>query len=78
MYYVRGENYGTAGPSNPFKSANQSAYKNMLTGYVEHAHVDSFQFEQQIRAFDTLGYARDPSADNSNKYIGDIQKVRQF
>ncbi|KHN81906.1 Pre-mRNA-processing factor 17 [Toxocara canis] len=66
-----------AGPSNPFKSSSQSAHKNMLTGYVETAHVDSFQFDQQIRAFDTLGYARDPSADQSNKYIGDVQRAKE-
>ena len=47
----------------------------MLTGFVEPAHVNSFQFEQQIRAFDTLGYARDPSADQSHRFVGDAEKV---
>lgn len=63
------------GPSNPFKSENQKAKKNMLTGFVESAHINSFQFEQQIRAFDTLGYARDPTATQGSKYVGDANKV---
>lgn len=66
------------GPSNPFKSANQSAPKNMLTGFIESAHVNSVQFEQQIRSFDTLGYARDPSAEGNNCFIGDLYKVSFF
>ncbi|VDM98434.1 unnamed protein product [Thelazia callipaeda] len=65
------------GPLNPFKSANERATKNMLTGYVETAHVNNFQFEQQIRSFDTLGYARDPSADQSNQFIGDVEKAQE-
>lgn len=47
----------------------------MLTGFVESAHVNNFQFEQQIRSFDTLGFARDPSADQSSQFIGDTKKV---
>ncbi|VDK48856.1 unnamed protein product [Anisakis simplex] len=66
-----------AGPSNPFKSASQNANKNTLTGYVEPAHVDKFQFDQQIRSFDTLGYARDPSADHSANFIGNVEKATE-
>lgn len=47
----------------------------MLTGFVESAHVNNFQFEQQIRSFDTLGFALDPSADQSCQFIGDTKKV---
>lgn len=50
----------------------------MLTGFVESAYVNNFQFEQQIRSFDTLGFARDPSADQSGQLIGDIKKVSQI
>ncbi|VDN24020.1 unnamed protein product [Gongylonema pulchrum] len=66
-----------AGPANPFKSTNQTALKNMLTGFVEPEHVNHFQFEQQIRSFDTLGYARDPSATQSNRFIGDTKKAEE-
>lgn len=37
--------------------------------------MNSFQFEQQIRSFDTLGYARDPTATQGTKYVGDVEKV---
>lgn len=67
-----------AGPSNPFKSANQTAPKNMLTGFVESAHVNNFQFEQQIRSFDTLGFARDPSASQSDQFVGDAKKAQEL
>ncbi|KHJ75893.1 WD domain, G-beta repeat protein [Oesophagostomum dentatum] len=33
-----------AGPSNPFKSENQKAPKNTLTGFVEPAHINDFHF----------------------------------
>ncbi|KAM3722366.1 Pre-mRNA-processing factor [Dirofilaria immitis] len=66
-----------AGPSNPFKSANQTAPKNMLTGFVESAHVNNFQFEQQIRSFDTLGFACDPSADQYDRFVGDVKKAQE-
>ena len=48
---------------NPFKSANQRAQKNTLTGYVEPAHINEFHFNREIRSFDTLGYARNPTAE---------------
>ncbi|VDO09628.1 unnamed protein product [Haemonchus placei] len=59
-----------AGPSNPFKSENQKAQKNVLTGFVEPAHFNDFHFTRELRSFDTLGYARNPTADKSNEYIG--------
>ncbi len=62
------------GPSNPFKTENQRAQKNMLTGFVEPAHVSAFHFEREIRTFDTHGYAHDPSAENSDKFVGDAEK----
>ncbi|CAJ0578217.1 unnamed protein product, partial [Mesorhabditis spiculigera] len=60
-----------AGPSNPFKSARQVAQKNTLAGYVEPAHVNAFHFEREIRCFDTLGYARNPTADGNNDFVGE-------
>ena len=43
------------GPENPFKSKQQLAPKNMLSGYVEQAHFDGFQFENQRRTFHSFG-----------------------
>ncbi|KAJ1350188.1 hypothetical protein KIN20_005920 [Parelaphostrongylus tenuis] len=60
-----------AGPTNPFKSENQKAQKNVLTGFVEPAHINDFHFTRELRSFDTLGYARNPTADKSHEFIGD-------
>ncbi|PAV85509.1 hypothetical protein WR25_09875 [Diploscapter pachys] len=62
-----------SGPVNPFKSANQRAQKNTLTGYVEPAHINEFHFNREIRSFDTLGYARNPTAEAGNEFIGDVK-----
>lgn len=43
------------GPANPFKTRQQLASKNMLSGYVEPAHFDHFQFENQRRTFHSYG-----------------------
>jgi pre-mRNA-processing factor 17 len=61
------------GPSNPFKTQQQAAKKNHLAGYVEHAHVNEFQFETQRRTFQSFKYAYDPSATSEtegDKLIG--------
>jgi len=34
----------------------------MLSGYVERAHVNEFDFDNQRRTFHTMGYAVDPSS----------------
>ena len=49
------------GPENPKKTRQQKAPKNMLSGYVEPAHVSNFDFDTQRRTFHTMGYAVDPS-----------------
>lgn len=49
------------GPENPFRSKQQQAARNMLSGYVEPAHMSEFQFENQRRTFSSFGYALDPS-----------------
>ncbi|KAK0422031.1 hypothetical protein QR680_007322 [Steinernema hermaphroditum] len=66
-----------AGPSNPFKTEREKAQKNMLTGFVEPAHFDRFHFERNIRSFDTLGYAVDPSAEAGNQFVGDVKKAKE-
>ena len=43
------------GPANPFKTQQQQAQKNMLAGFVEPAHFNHFQFENQRRTFHTYG-----------------------
>lgn len=43
------------------------ANRNILSGYVENAHISDFQFENQRRTFTSYGYAVDPSTeDNGN------------
>ena len=43
----------------------EAATKNTLSGYVEAAHFNEFQFETQRRTFHSYGYAHDPSAGRS-------------
>lgn len=43
------------GPENPFLTQQQRAPKNMLSGYVEQAHISDFQFENQRRTFTSYG-----------------------
>lgn len=43
------------GPENPFQTQQQKAIKNMLSGYVEKAHISEFQFENQRRTFTSYG-----------------------
>jgi len=43
------------GPENPFKTNQQKAKKNTLTGFVEASHISEFQFETQRRTFDSYG-----------------------
>ncbi|XP_022164633.1 pre-mRNA-processing factor 17 [Myzus persicae] len=58
-----------AGPENPFLTQQQKAPKNMMTGFVEKAHINDFMFETQRRTFHSFGYALDPAVD-SNEIIG--------
>ncbi|KAE9554395.1 hypothetical protein FO519_002387 [Halicephalobus sp. NKZ332] len=63
------------GPANPFKSDKQKAPKNMLTGYVEKAHINPVSFENEIRTFNTLGYATNPSNQGGNSLVGNMAKA---
>lgn len=40
------------------------ANRNILSGYVEKAHISDFQFENQRRTFTSYGHAVDPSTNN--------------
>ena len=57
------------GPQNPFKTEQEAAVKNTLSGYVEPAHVNDFQFETQRRTFQSYGYAHDPSSGKLGCFI---------
>lgn len=57
------------GPVNPHKSEQEAAAKNMLSGYVESAHVNAFHFESQRRTFHSYGYAIDPSVEASDEIV---------
>lgn len=54
----------TYGPENPFQTQQMRANRNILSGYVEKAHISDFQFENQRRTFTSYGYAVDPSTNN--------------
>ncbi|XP_072178931.1 pre-mRNA-processing factor 17-like [Diadema setosum] len=56
-----------AGPANPFKTQQQNAAKNMLSGFVEPAHLNAFHFENQRRTFSSYGFAVDPSVDTGGQ-----------
>lgn len=66
----------TLGPDNPLVSDFHKAPKNTLTGYVEPANVNDFQFENQRRTFNSFGYAYDPSF-SANQIIGDIAQATE-
>ncbi|XP_057336411.1 pre-mRNA-processing factor 17-like [Microplitis mediator] len=53
------------GPVNPFKTEQQRATKNILSGYVETAQINEFEFENQRRTFASYGYAVDPTINGS-------------
>lgn len=55
------------GPENPFQTNQQRAPKNMLSGFVEQAHISDFQFENQRRTFNSFGYALDPTVDGTTE-----------
>ena len=56
----------------PNKTAQESALKNTLTGFVEPAHVNDFQFEVQRKTFQSFGFAVDPSTGANDK----VKKAR--
>lgn len=65
------------GPENPFKTQQHQATRNMLSGYVEAAHVSSFQFENQRRTFNSFGYALDPTVgeQSADQVIGTTEEA---
>lgn len=69
------------GPSNPFLTQQMRAEKNMLSGYVENAHMSDFQFENQRRTFNSYGYALDPTvgekAAPGSSFIGSVDSAKE-
>ncbi|KAI9584621.1 pre-mRNA-processing factor 17 [Glossina fuscipes] len=66
------------GPANPNLTQQMKAQRNTLAGYVESAHVNAFEFENQRRTFHTYGYALDPSVDDvgdGQSFVGDLQSA---
>ncbi|XP_005105924.1 pre-mRNA-processing factor 17 [Aplysia californica] len=51
------------GPVNPYKTQQAQAVRNSLSGFVEHAHFNHFQFDNQRKTFTSYGFAVDPSVD---------------
>jgi len=43
------------GPVDPHKTNQQKAQRNILSGYVEKAHLNEFEFENQRRTFTSYG-----------------------
>ncbi|XP_066994040.1 pre-mRNA-processing factor 17 [Anabrus simplex] len=69
------------GPQNPFLTQQQRSHKNMLSGFVEQAHISDFQFENQRRTFTSYGYALDPTVDggleSGNAIIGSTEAAKE-
>ncbi|XP_049304903.1 pre-mRNA-processing factor 17-like [Bactrocera dorsalis] len=66
------------GPENPNLTQQMRAPRNTLSGYVEKAHINAFEFENQRRTFHTYGYALDPSVDevaDGQGFVGDLQSA---
>eukprot|EP00041_Stephanoeca_diplocostata_P030713 m.936721 g.936721 ORF g.936721 m.936721 type:complete len:418 (-) comp23811_c0_seq4:3697-4950(-) len=71
----------TVGPQNPNSRTHAGFRKNAWNGHVEAGEVSEFQFEDQRRSHDVLGYALDPSASADmtvQKFVGDKTAMKKF
>lgn len=71
----------TFGPENPFQTQQMKANRNVLSGFVEKAHISDFQFENQRRTFTSYGYAMDPSTDDQaagDNVVGMILLIEKY
>jgi len=71
----------TLGPLAPYAKKGGAVQRNVWNGHAEHVNVGEFNFEDQRVTFEQMGYAVDPSVDNSSyvsvqKYIGDKKTAR--
>jgi len=58
------------GPANPNKRPGTMAMKNTWNGFVEAGEVSEFNFEDQRRTFDSMGFALDPSVSTTEATDG--------
>ena len=59
-------------------SDHHKAIKNTLTGFVEKASINDFQFDAQRKTFNSYGYAIDPSAQSTGeKVIGNAVEATE-
>eukprot|EP00124_Ichthyophonus_hoferi_P004749 Ihof_evm1s566 gene=Ihof_evmTU1s566 len=65
------------GPTNPFKTTQERAQRNMISGFVEEAGVNDFSFEEQRRTYHSYGYAMNPTTDGSQVIVGDVAKAQE-
>lgn len=66
-----------AGPSNVFSTRKLGAQQNSISGHYERTVINSFDFHNQQKTFENLGYARNPTAytDGSiagSEWVGDV------
>ncbi|CAB4058081.1 CDC40 [Lepeophtheirus salmonis] len=64
------------GPHNPFKTKIESALKNTYAGYVEPAHLNDYQFEEERKNFQFKGFAMDPSLGSDALVASDKNKFQ--
>lgn len=64
------------GPDNPFSSRKLGIQQNSLSGHIESAAMNDFDFQNQHRTFENLGYARNPNLSMSHAYVGDQEKAQ--
>eukprot|EP00123_Amoebidium_parasiticum_P013519 comp22006_c1_seq1/m.31851 comp22006_c1_seq1/g.31851 ORF comp22006_c1_seq1/g.31851 comp22006_c1_seq1/m.31851 type:complete len:569 (-) comp22006_c1_seq1:480-2186(-) len=66
------------GPENPFKTQQERAERNIISGFVESAGMNDFAFEEQRRTYHNYGYALDPTTDGTRAgYVGDVSKAME-
>lgn len=66
------------GPENPFSNRRLGTQQNSLSGHIESAAMNDFDFRSQHRTFETLGYARNPNQHGGSQFIGDQQRAVQL
>lgn len=66
------------GPENPFSQKKINTQQNTLNGHIETAIMTDFDFRNQQRTFETLGYARNPNHHSDFAFVGDQQRAMQL
>jgi pre-mRNA-processing factor 17 len=66
------------GPQDPFSRRSLGAQQNSLNAHIESAVMTDFDFKNQQRTFETLGYAQDPRQLDSTSFVGDADRAAQL